>query len=204
MRAAGGPGPAPPRLSVAGLVAAAVVGALSNALTVGGWALSATIFGGLDVTYPLPWALLLGGAMGTALALWRGPRDSSWSAVMVIGLAGAALWLVVSRGRPLGPTPLPFGWGAVPALLAGLLATHLTRYGLRDLKLGRLRRTEIEILLLRALRAVGFTFFGTVVAFPFYFMVASSLKSRAEMLARPTFLGVDLHQPLGSLLVGYR
>ncbi len=201
---AGGPGPAPARLSIAGVVAAAVLGALSYALMVGAWALSATIFGGLDVTYPLSWALLLGAATGTALALWRGPRDSSWSAVVLIGLAGAALWLAFSRGRPLGPTPLPFGWGAASALLAGLFATHLTRYGLRDLKLGRMRRTEIEILLLRALRAVGFTFFGTLVAFPFYFMVASSLKSRAEMLARPTFLGVDVHKSLGSLLVGYR
>ena len=89
-------------------------------------------------------------------------------------------------------------------LLTTLLASHLTRYGLRDLKLGRMRRTEIEILLLRALRAAGFTFFGTIVVFPFYFMLASSLKSRAEMLAHPTFLGVNLHQPLGTLLVGYR
>ena len=89
-------------------------------------------------------------------------------------------------------------------LLTTLLASHLTRYGLRDLKLGRMRRTELEILLLRALRAVGFTFFRTIVVFPFYFMLASSLKSRAEMLAHPTFLGVNLHQPLGTLLVGYR
>ncbi|MEJ2292075.1 MAG: carbohydrate ABC transporter permease [Deinococcales bacterium] len=188
----------------AGIAAAAVLGALATALSVGGWAVSATVFGGLTVAYPLGPALLTGLALGVALALWRGERDSPWLAVAVTGVAAAALWLALSRGRPLGVGGSHPVWGAAATFVAMVLAAHLTRYGLRDVRLGRLRRTEIEVLLLRVLRAIGFTFFGTVVAFPFYFMVASSLKSRAEMLARPTFLGVDLRQPLGDLLVGYR
>jgi len=89
-------------------------------------------------------------------------------------------------------------------VLTFLGAAQLARYGLRDLHLAKLRQSDVEVLGLRALRAVGFTFFLTIVVFPFYFMVASSLKSRAEMLQDPTFLGVRLNQSLADLLVGYR
>jgi multiple sugar transport system permease protein len=194
----------PPSRGAAGTVVAAVLGALSSALIVGLWALAATVFGGRDVSFPLGWALLEGACVGIVLALWRGERDTGWAAVVVTGLGAGAAWIAFSRGRPLTGPGSDAAWSVAATLLTTLLASHLTRYGLRDLKLGRVRRTEIEILLLRALRAAGFTFFGTIVVFPFYFMLASSLKSRAEMLAHPTFLGVNLHQPLGTLLVGYR
>jgi multiple sugar transport system permease protein len=70
--------------------------------------------------------------------------------------------------------------------------------------LGRVERNHLELLLLRVTRAFGFVFFLTVVIFPFYFMVASSLKPRAELLQNPSYLGVDLTRKLSDLLVGYR
>ncbi len=203
-RVAEGRGRGVPGRGVAGIAAAVILGALSTALAVGGWAVSATVFGGFAVTYPLGPALLAGAALGLALAIWRGERDSPWLAVAVTGAAAATAWLVLSGGRPLGEARPDAVWGTAATFVALLLSAHLTRYGLRGLRLGFLRRSELEVLLLRVLRAIGFAFFGTVVAFPFYFMVASSLKSRAEMLAHPTFLGVDLRQPLGELLIGYR
>lgn len=188
------------RATPAAVVVAAGMGALATGLTVSSWALSATVFGGIDVRLPLLWAVLLGTATGVLLALWRAERDSPWSAVVVAGLA---VGLALSVGRPLGPVTAASLWGVPSALLAGLLGAHLTRYGLRGLKLATLDRSDLETLVLRGLRAVGFTFFGVIVVFPFYFMVASSLKSRAEILADPTYLGVNLHQSIGSLLVGY-
>ena len=85
-----------------------------------------------------------------------------------------------------------------------MFAAVLTRYGLRDLNLTAPRRDLFETLLLRALRAVGFVFFLSVVIFPFYFMVVSSLKARAALLQKPTYLGIDLTRELRDLLVGYR
>jgi len=189
------------RATPAAVSVAAVMGALATTLTVGGWALGATVFGGLDVRLPLLWALLLGAGVGVLLALWRAERNSSWFAAVVVGLAAG---FVLSVGRPLGAVAPASLWGVPSALLAGLFSAHLTRYGLRDLRLAALTRSDVETLVLRGLRAAGFTFFSVIVVFPFYFMVASSLKSRAEMLADPTYLGVNVHQPLASLLVGYR
>jgi len=199
------PGRAPSaRAGVPGTAVAALLGALATALTAGGWALSATIFGGLEASYPVGEALLLGALLGAALAHWRGARDSPPLAVLTCAVLAAASWLAWSGGRPLGGNDVRPLWGVGAALLTTALAAHLTRYGLRGIALGRLGRVELEVLALRVLRALGFTFFGAIVVFPFYFMLASSLKSRAEMLQDPIFLGVNLNQPLAQLLVGYR
>ncbi|MEJ2666317.1 MAG: carbohydrate ABC transporter permease [Deinococcales bacterium] len=192
------------RPGLLGTLLATAVGALACALSVGGWSLTATVVGGLDTTTHLGTALALGAVMGVVLAHWRGERDTRAVAALAAGAGSAALWLAASRGLPLGGTRIEPVWGVAAAVVAMLFAAHLTRYGLRGIALKRPTRNELEALLLRIVRAVGFTFFGVVVAFPFYFMVVSSLKSRAEMLQRPTFLGINLHQSLGKLFVGYR
>ncbi len=191
-------------VSAGGLAAAAVLGALSTALTVTAWSVAATVFGGHDVSVPIVPALLVGAALGVFVGAWRSERDTPVLAVPVIGVVAAAAWWGLSRGHPLGGEALGWGWGAAGALAALLSATQLARYGLRDLRLAAVQRNDLEVLGLRALRAVGFTFFLTIVVFPFYFMVASSLKSRAEILQDPSFLGVRLDRSLGQLLVGYR
>jgi len=61
----------------------------------------------------------------------------------------------------------------------------------------------VEVLLLRGIRAIGFTFFITIVILPFWFMLASSLKPRALLLSDPTNLGFDLSRGLRDLFVGY-
>jgi len=193
-----------PSRSPAGILTAAVMGALAGGLTITLWTISATIFGGLDTTIPLGWALLTGAAIGAAIGTLRRERQTDWGTTLIIGLAAALLWLLASAGKPLGLTTFHLFWGPIASLLALLAAAHLTRYGLRDLQLAAVGRTQLEILLLRILRAVGFVFFLSVVIFPFYFMLISSLKSRAEVLQNPTFLGIDLSKKLVDLFVGYR
>ena len=103
----------PPLRGAAGTVVAAVLGALSSALIVGLWALAATVFGGRDVSFPLGWALLEGACVGIVLALWRGERDTGWAAVVFTGLGAGAVWIALSRGRPLRD-PLRTPRGAWP------------------------------------------------------------------------------------------
>jgi multiple sugar transport system permease protein len=191
-------------LSPPAVLVGTVMGALASALMVTLWSLLATLLGGLTTTVPLGWALFAGGVVGAGVGALRRGRSTPWPYAVGLGLAAGACWLLAAGFRPLGlPEVYPF-WGVAAGLVSFALVGWLTRYGLRDLNLGSLRRDIVELLVMRLLRAAGFVFFLTVIIFPFYFMTASSLKSRAEMLRNPADLRVDLGQDLGSLFAGYR
>jgi multiple sugar transport system permease protein len=194
----------PARPALGGLLGAALLGALSSTLTTGLWSFLAVVVGDLDAALPLHWALLSGAGLGLGLGLFRRDKTTPWAAALLLGLAFGVVWLLLTGLRPLGlGQTYPF-WGVASCLLSFLAAAQLTRYGLRDLNLSQPRRDLFEMLVLRTLRAAGFVFFLSVVIFPFYFMVVSSLKARAALLQNPTYLGVDLTRPLRDLLVGYR
>jgi multiple sugar transport system permease protein len=53
-------------------------------------------------------------------------------------------------------------------------------------------REHLENHIIRVLRVMGILFFIIVVAFPFYWMIVSSLKSLEEILLRPANLGLDM------------
>jgi len=192
------------RPALGGLASAAVMGALSSLLTCGLWSFLAVVVGDLGTALPLGWTLLSGAGLGLGLAFFRQDKTSPWPTTLLLGLLVGGAWLLLSGAQPLGLEQVRPVWGVGACLLSFVFAAILTRYGLRDLELAAPRRDLFEILLLRALRAVGFVFFLSVVIFPFYFMVVSSLKARAALLQKPTYLGVDLTRGLRDLLVGYR
>jgi multiple sugar transport system permease protein len=193
-----------PRPSLGGYVAAAAMGALSSTLMATLWSFLATVIGGLTTALPLVWTLLTGAALGLGVALFRRDKRTPARAALGLGLGAGLLWLLATGFRPLGLEAVRPFWGVVAPLVSFALVGQLTRYALRDLDLTEVRRDALETLVLRALRALGFVFFLSIVIFPFYFMVVSSLKPRAELLRDPTFLGVDLSRGLQALLVGYR
>ncbi len=190
--------------ALGGIVGAAVMGALSSGLTCGVWSFLAVVIGDVSAALPLGWALFSGAGLGLGLAFFRRGKTSPWTITLFLGLAVGVLWLLLTGLRPLSLGQVRPFWGVTACLLSFLFAAQLTRYGLRDLDLSQPRRDLFETLLLRALRAAGFVFFLSVVIFPFYFMVVSSLKARAALLQNPTYLGIDLTRSLGDLLVGYR
>ena len=190
--------------SLPGVFVAAVVGALAVTLALTLWTVSATVLGGLDTALPLGWGLLTGAALGVAVGTVRGESDTRPLPALGLGVLVGALWLFIFAGRPLGMTEIEPFWGVLGSLLTFAASAQLTRYGLRGLKLGEVGRSDLEVLLLRIIRALGFTFFLAIVIFPFYFMVASSFKPRAELLQNPTYLGIDLSQGFSNLFVGYR
>jgi multiple sugar transport system permease protein len=53
-------------------------------------------------------------------------------------------------------------------------------------------REHLENSIIRVLRVMGILFFIIVVAFPFYWMIVSSLKSLEEILLNPANLGLDM------------
>lgn len=187
-----------------GLLIAAVVGALAAAMVVTLWSLCATLFGGLNPRAPMHWALLTGAGLGLGVALLRSKSSTTRLMALALGLTAGVVWLALTNLRPLGFSEIHLFWGVLGCLASFVLAAEFTRYGLRGVNLRAIRRDVLELLLLRALRACGFIFFLAIVIFPFYFMVVSSLKPRAELLQDPTNLSVNFGQGLERLLVGYR
>ena len=55
-----------------------------------------------------------------------------------------------------------------------------------------MNRERIEKTVIRILRVAGILFFIVMVAFPFYWMIVSSLKSLDEILLKPANLGLDI------------
>ena len=57
-----------------------------------------------------------------------------------------------------------------------------------------MRREQLEKISVKAMRIAGIVFFVVIVAFPFYWMLVSSLKSLEEILLKPANLGLDIRR----------
>lgn len=192
------------RTSLTGVAVAAVVGALAAGLVAILWLLLTSILTTFEPSLALGPVLLGGAVLGAGVAWGRRGRNTPFTVVVALAAAELAIWLALTGADPLGVGGRGRGWSLAGALATVACAAHLTRYGLRDLDLLHMRRDAWETVALRLLRALGFTFFIAIVAFPFYFMVVSSLKPRSAYLADPTLLNIDFGRGLDVLLVGYR
>lgn len=176
-----------------------LAGAFTAGLVAAVEQLAAAVLGGPAVLRLGP-SMLLGAVMGLALAWGRRGKEVP---VHVTVLVGGAAGLVAIALEPLVAARAPaVGW--MRLLARFFVAAFITSYGLRGLNLRALRRDVLEVLLLRAGRAVAFVGLVGVVIFPFYAMLVASLKPRIELLQDPTNITVDLSRPLGELLAGYR
>ncbi len=168
-----------------------VTGAVAAVLVFFSAAFSLALFFGMDAELKLGVALLLGGVLGLLAAAVPPEKERLWPYAVLAAL-GAVLALPFD---PVGLGPL---WSALLGALAGLVAG----YGLRDLDFAS--GEVLELLGLRLLRAAGFLVFVFAVVFPFWAMLAASLKPRAEFLQDPANLALPLGKPLRELLEGYR
>ena len=192
------------RTGAPGLVAGAVMGVAATLTSVVTTAFLLSILTRFEPNLELAWPLALGLLLGLGAGLLRRAKDTPWPAALVLGLVTGLVWTAATGLDPLGLGGEGRLRSVLYALAAMSVAGHLTRYGLRDVHLGQLRRDLIEVLLLRLLRGAGFVFFLTIVIFPFYFMVVSSLKPRAVYLQDPTLLNIDFGRGISELLLGYR
>ena len=168
-----------------------VTGAVAAVLVFFSAAFSLALFFGMDAELKLGVALLLGGVLGLLAAAVPPEKERLWPYALLAAL-GAVL------APPFDPVGLGPLWSALLGALAGLVAG----YGLRDLDFAS--GEALELLGLRLLRAAGFLAFVFAVVFPFWAMLAASLKPRAEFLHDPANLALPLGKPLRELLEGYR
>ena len=185
------------------VVIGAVVGALTVAMVVFIWSLAATIVGGMVTTLPLGRALLLGLVLGGTVGAFFDGRDAPAVVAVGSGLALGFAYLLLTGFRPLGLDTVQPVWGVAASFVALALAGHLVRYGLRGIDVRAARRDVIERVIVRLLRGFGFSSFALIILFPFWYMLASSLKSRAAMLRDPANLAIEFGLGVSTLVRGY-
>ena len=85
-----------------------------------------------------------------------------------------------------------------------LITVWSTRKALTGIKLEGLDRDEVERLTIRIFQGMGLLFFIIIVAFPFIYMVITSLKSQMALLTNPTDLSISFESGLGGLIKSYQ
>ncbi len=119
-------------------------------------------------------------------------------------LIGSMIFLIFNGFSPWNINPeknsLDAGLGT---LLVIILTMWSARKALTGIELKSFDRDEIEILAIRIFKGIGLLFFIIIVAFPFVYMVITSLKSQMALLTNPTDLSISFESGLAVLIKSY-
>ena len=144
---------------------------------------------------------LLSGAIGAIVYILmpENRRSFGWVVFTAAVALGVQLMLstLTSDATLLSPVPLVT---AVVIFLISALSWHLCLDGMGSESQARY---QLEVILLRVLKGVGFVFFTIVVALPFYVMLMTSLKSQQSLLANPLDLSIDFSKSPKALFRSY-
>ena len=131
-------------------------------------------------------ALLWGAGTGALLAMGLGNAVGS----LVIGALAAATYFT------LGPLGFGSGAGAIAQAIASIAIAAAYGFAmqatLRGLAPGPNDRHAFETSVIRFLTGFGYIFFTAIVAIPFWVMLMTSFKNRAEQVASPLDFSIDL------------
>jgi len=157
-----------------------------------------------QITRPPVGVSALAGAACAAL-LTALPPDRRLTGAQIAGVGVIILLLgALTLGQPLGlslGTASLYQLFAVAAIVALTWASvHLCTNGIAG---SGLSRYQLEVLLIRFLKGMGFVVFTVMVALPFYVMVMTSLKSQQSLLGNPLDYSLDLSQGLDRLFRSY-
>ncbi|MEP1209802.1 MAG: carbohydrate ABC transporter permease [Rhizobiaceae bacterium] len=146
----------------------------------------------------------LAGLLGAAV-LSAFPPEKRNRNLHLLSAATILLVLVVfTFARPLGLdlSAVPFLQVVTLAIIVGLVwfSTHLC---IRGISGENQKRYQLEVLLIRTLKGLGFVIFTVLVALPFYVMVMTSLKSQQSLLGNPLDFSIDISQGAQSLFRSY-
>lgn len=157
-----------------------------------------------QITKPPVGIAVIAGAVGAGLiGLYEPVMRRTGIHIAAIGLMIVVLG-GLTAGHPLG---LPLDAAPVYQLVTLMIflavvwaSIHICMKGLSG---GKLTRYQLEVLLIRVLKGLGFVVFTVAVALPFYVMVMTSLKSQQSLLANPLDFSLDLNQGFSSLFRSY-
>ncbi|MFP4374541.1 MAG: carbohydrate ABC transporter permease [Spirochaetaceae bacterium] len=187
---------------VRSVLTAAVAGLITALLLVSLWAVITVLLTRLGATPRLGAAGVTGLIVG---ALSRGAQLAGVDRrlrPLGIGAGAGAVWLLASGFRPIGMEALSL-WGVLSSLIVWYLIAWITDRMFSRVPQVESFKSELIWASVEGLRDLGILVFTLIVLFPFYFMVASSLKSRAAFLQNPSSLSIDLSRELSEVFVGY-
>ncbi len=144
---------------------------------------------------------LVSGTVGAVIYIVMPPLRRHWSWVVLTAAIALAVQLLLSRFTLStdGLLPIPLAT-AIAIYLVSALSWHLCLDGMGSESQARY---QLEVILLRVLKGVGFVFFTIVVALPFYVMLMTSLKSQQSLLANPLDLSIDFSKSPAELFRSY-
>ncbi len=170
-----------------GPVAAALLGAawmVTLAITV---AVSVAFITGEALRPSLMWSLGSGALLGALTLVVRLPLLAALAVSLTIG----AVLSLLGIGPILAGADAGFNAQALSVVLlwAGFAAALL--HTTDGLERGSADRFAFEISVIRFLTGFGYIFFTAIVAIPFWVMLMTSFKSRAEQVANPLDFSID-------------
>ena len=184
-----------------------VVGTLSGAI----WGVIAMIIFGIclmlisgQITQLPIGAAALAGLISAAVFMSRQPSQRSPGLKLVSATVIFLISVLITVGKPFGlpltTAPLiqlfmlilfiSFVWAANMLCLADFTNAWPSRY-------------IFESFLIRVLKGLGFVFFTTIVALPFFVMIMTSVKSQQALLANPLDFSLDLSQGFDKIFRSY-
>ena len=183
-------------------LAAALIGGVSACIFTVIWGIL-LLFSGIEpILIPLQGAFISGMLTGVFSEIKSLGEAKSF--FISIGL-GSILFLFLNDFSPwninLEKQALAAGLGTLWVIL---ITVWSTRKALAGIKLEGLDRDEIERLTIRIFQGMGLLFFIIIVAFPFIYMVITSLKSQMALLTNPTDLSISFESGMGGLIKSYQ
>ena len=183
-------------------LAALIIGGISASICTVIWGIL-LLFSGIEPIQISFQGALISGMLTGALSEFR--KLGEEKSIFISIVLGSLIFLVSNYFSPwninLEKNPLAAGLGTLLVIISTLWST---RKALSGIELESFDRDEIEKFTIRIFQGMGLLFFIIIVAFPFVYMVITSLKSQMALLTNPTDLSISFESGLAGLMKSYQ
>ena len=183
-------------------LAALIIGGISASICTVIWGIL-LLFSGIEPIQISFQGALISGMLTGALSEFR--KLGEEKSIFISIVLGSLIFLVSNYFSPwninLEKNPLAAGLGTLLVIISTVWST---RKALSGIELESFDRDEIEKFTIRIFQGMGLLFFIIIVAFPFVYMVITSLKSQMALLTNPTDLSISLESGLAGLMKSYQ
>ena len=183
-------------------LAALIIGGISASICTVIWGIL-LLFSGIEPIQISFQGALISGMLTGALSEFR--KLGEEKSIFISIVLGSLIFLVTNYFSPwninLEKNPLAAGLGTLLVIISTVWST---RKALSGIELESFDRDEIEKFTIRIFQGMGLLFFIIIVAFPFVYMVITSLKSQMALLTNPTDLSISFESGLAGLIKSYQ
>ena len=183
-------------------LAALIIGGISASICTVIWGIL-LLFSGIEPIQISFQGALISGMLTGALSEFR--KLGEEKSIFISIVLGSLIFLVTNYFSPwninLEKNPLAAGLGTLLVIISTVWST---RKALSGIELESFDRDEIEEFTIRIFQGMGLLFFIIIVAFPFVYMVITSLKSQMALLTNPTDLSISFESGLAGLMKSYQ